>query len=159
VVLANDSMVGPFSSLRPHLESFESSAADVWGLTSNYQFQPHLQSYFLGFREGVLDEKLMRSFWSRIQLEPTKDQIIQRYELGLSRILMREGYILDAEFDAVRVVRHEYNPVILGWNRLLELGYPFVKRELVTNPQVVHGAAQLPSVVRQMFGEDVEDWL
>lgn len=159
VIVANDSMVGPFLDLRAHLERFEASRSDAWGLTSNYQFEPHLQSYFLGFRESILDSKQLRQFWNDIRIEPTKDQVIQRYELGLSRLLLAEGYILDAEFDAARVVGHDFNPVIIGWNRLLELGYPFVKRELVTNPSVVHGAGRLPSIVREMFGESVEEWL
>ncbi len=159
VLVVNDSMVGPFSSLAPAISAFESSPADVWALSSNYQFGFHLQSFFLGFHREAFTSQVMRRFWADVRVEPTKDEVIRRYELGLSRLLRSEGFILDAEFDASMVVAADYNPVILGWRRLLELGYPFVKRELLTNPSVAPGARALPAVIRDMFGEDVREWL
>ena len=48
VILANDSLLGPFTDIGDLLADFESSIADVWGLTDTRQFSHHLQSYFLG---------------------------------------------------------------------------------------------------------------
>ncbi len=159
VLVVNDSMIGPFTSLGPFIESFEASRADVWGLSSNYQFGFHLQSFFMGFHREAFSSPVVRRFWADIRVEPTKDEVIRRYELGLSRLLRSEGFILDAQFDAARVVAPEFNPNILGWHRLLMLGYPFVKRELLTDPSVASDAHRLPAVIQDMFGEDVREWL
>ena len=95
VVLANDSVVGPFTSLAPQLAAFEQSDADVWGLTDTRQYFHHLQSYFIGFRRGVLADKPLAEFWTDRRHERTKWDIIRRNELALSQLFRDEGYIID----------------------------------------------------------------
>ena len=87
VLLANDSMVGPFASLGTLLGDFETTCADFWGATSTEQFEHHIQSYFMGFRGGVLLDPALRRFWTHLPIEQDKARIIMRYEVGLSRLL------------------------------------------------------------------------
>lgn len=159
VILVNDSMVGPFRALDEMAHSFESSRADVWGATSTRQVIPHLQSYLLGFRNGVLADPAVRQFWRSVNHLEDKSQIISDYELGLSRLLRAEGVTSDAWFASERVVAPADNPVINGWHRLIDLGFPFVKRELVRNPAIVRDARLAPHVIREQFGADVAEWL
>ena len=159
VVLLNDSMVGPFSSLDTVLKGFHESRADVYGLTDTTQFEYHLQSYFLGFTNGALGEKPLRRFWKGIRQEASKEETIHRNEIGFSRLLRREGYVAEAAFPNRQVVSAGQNPTIVGWQRLLELGFPFVKREIVRTPQVAPGGEQVADVVRRKFGADIEEWL
>ena len=159
VVLANDSVLGPFQSLKPHLDAFEQSDADVWGLTDTRQYFHHLQTYFLGFRRGVLAEKPLARFWADRRNERTKWEIIRRNELALNLLLHREGYVATAAFRADDVVPLGENPVIRGWWRLVENGFPFVKREIVTNPSVAPRSDWVAREVKAYFGEDVNEWL
>ena len=46
---------------------FERTTADVWGMVESNQFAQHLQSFFRGFRYGVLAEPAMRRFWRDIR--------------------------------------------------------------------------------------------
>jgi len=158
VVLANDSMVGPFSSLRPIIGSFERAVADVWGVVRSHQMRPHLQSYFIGYRNGVLDREPLRRFWRRVRVQPTKQAVIERYELGLGRALDRARIRTEAAYDG-KVMVGDLNPAIVGWRQLLGAGFPFVKRELLTNPEVVPDASGVPAAVRELYGEDVTRWL
>jgi len=159
VVLANDSLVGPFATIAPLLEEFERTPADVWGLTETMQFSRHLQSYFVGFRRGVLQERPLADFWSDVRHYEDKNLVIHRNELGLGRLLQDEGYAVDAAFVAEQVVPAADNPTIIGWHRLLSSGFPFVKRELVRTPTLARDGAEIKVAVREIFDVDVEDWL
>ena len=123
-------MVGPFATFEPLLAKFHATAADVWAVTDTSQFEYHLQSYFLGFPGQILREPPMRRFWRDIRVERSKDDVIWRYEIGLSRLLRRERYAIDVAFPSRHLVPGGKNPAIIGWQRLLDRGFPFVKREL-----------------------------
>ncbi len=158
-ILVNDSMAGPFTSLRPLLERFDATPADVWGLTDTQQFGRHLQSYFLGFTDGILTEPPLRRFWARVSHERSKWGVILRNELGLGRLLFEEGYIQTPAWPHESVVRPGQNPVIQGWNRLLEQGFPFVKREILRDPSLAPAGRTAPAVLAQLFGVDVMTWV
>jgi lipopolysaccharide biosynthesis protein len=159
VIFANDSMSGPFIPLRPLLEQFETTPADVWGLTDTRQFAPHLQSYFLGFCDGVLTERPLAQFWAGIRDEPEKQQIILRSEIGLSQLLRQEGYVQVPAFHYERFVEPGQNPVIVGWKQLLEQGFPFLKREILRDPTVAPEGRTAPAVVSRLLGVDVAEWV
>ena len=131
VLLINDSMVGPFDTIADVLEDFEDSQSDVWGLTESTQFGVHLQSFAIGFRFGVLDEKPLRQFWRGICVQESKSKLIFKYEIGLSRLIRRSRMSSRAYFPERSVVSDQTNPTIFGWQRLIHMGLPMVKRELV----------------------------
>ena len=158
-ILLNDSMAGPFTSLAPLLEAFDATPVDVWGLTDTQQFGSHLQSYFLGFRDGVLAERPLARFWAGIVHDDDKQQVILRNELGFSRLLRAEGFAHTPAFPHERLVGPGQNPVIKGWRRLLELGFPFVKREILRDPSVAPGGRSVPDALRRRFGVEVADWV
>jgi lipopolysaccharide biosynthesis protein len=159
VILVNDSLVGPFGDLGDVISRYEASHADVLGLTNTTQFGPHLQSYFLGFNRGALADPPLAAFWLGIRHQSDKAKVIQRYEIGLGRLLRREGFSQDAIFPYWKVVQDGLNPTISGWRGLLELGFPFLKREILRRPEVAPGGDQAPDVVGRMFGVNVKDWL
>jgi hypothetical protein len=158
VLVLNDSLVGPFSGLERVLDSFESTHADVWGMVESRQVTSHLQSYFRGFRFGVLQEPAMRAFWRDIRVVPDKLQLIATYEYGFSPVLRREGYSTDCFVHADDVVWGDLNPTIAGWRRLLDIGVPFVKRELLRRPDLVPDGRQIPAVLAERYGIDVATW-
>lgn len=159
VVLTNDSLVGPFTSFKPLLDAFEVTRADVWGLTDTRQFRHHLQSYFLGFRDGALGEPSLQRFWTNFRHESSRENFIKRGEVGLAVLLEQEGYAVEAHFKTAAVVPGGENPTIYGWHKLLTLGYPFVKRTLITNPAVARDGHEVGPVVQKLFGESIADWI
>ena len=159
VVLTNDSMVGPFTPLAPLLSDLERTRADVWTLTDSWQIAQHFQSYFMGFRGGILAESPLRSFFRGVRMEPTKMDVVRRYELGLSRACVGEGYSLTARFRSHDLMADAMNPTLAAWQQLLSRGFPFVKRTLVLDPASGIGAARIAHVIRSRFDENIEDWL
>lgn len=159
VVLVNDSLIGPFASLSTMIADFEESASDVWGATDTLEYIPHLQSYLLGFTGGVLAHRSLRSFWRHVRVIDDKDAIVVRYEIGLSRLLSREGFVTRPWFGHDLIVPEGGNPTTIGGSRLVEAGFPFVKRILIDNPDVFPDAAVATRLVRDRYHEDVADWV
>ena len=159
VLLLNDSMVGPFTSIDRLLGSFHACQADVWAATDSAQFAYHLQSYMLGFQGRSLREPSLRRFWHDVRVEPTKDDVIWRGEIGLSQLLRRERFASDVAIPYRHIVRGGSNPAIIGWRKLLDRGFPFVKRELVLNPRVAPDGGDVREELRRRFGVDVDEWL
>jgi hypothetical protein len=159
VVLANDSVVGPFRGLGPIIRDFETTRADAWGLTDTRQYFHHLQSYFLGFRRGVLAEPALVNFWNGVRHERTKWDVIRRNELALSTLLYQEGYSTTAAFRCDDFVPAGENPVIRGWWRLLDRGFPFVKRQIITEPAVAPRSDLVFRDVQAHFGVNLAEWL
>jgi lipopolysaccharide biosynthesis protein len=159
VLLMNDSLAGPFGPIDDLLLDFDGSGADVWGMTDTSQFGHHLQSYCLGFKRGCLGERPLAAFWSDIRVEKSRDDVIWRYEIGLSRLLHRERFSVDAAIRYRKVVRDGENPTIIGWRRLLDMGFPFVKRQLLRQPEVAPDGSMVREEVRRKFGVEVDQWL
>lgn len=160
VLLVNDSLVGPFAPLDGLLADFEASDADVWALVDTTQEKYHVQSYFVGYRHGVLADPALRKFWDNIRVEPEKLMIVRRYEIGGTQWLLRHGYTIEVAFPYATVVAEGFNPTSFGWRRLLAHGFPFVKREMVLNPpELIPDAGDVGAVVRERFGADVQEWV
>lgn len=159
-LLVNDSLVGPFAPLDPLLDQMAADPRKVWGLVSTSQDAQHLQSHFIAFKQSVLQDEALRRFWDGIRIEPSKRKLVKRYEIGLAWTLLRAGIGVSAGFDWEQVVLPGGNPTSQGWRRLLLLGFPFVKRELVLRPPPeVPDAADIPDVVRTLFGQEVMEWV
>jgi hypothetical protein len=159
VLLLNDSLAGPFQPIEDLLRKFHVSAADVWGLTDTSQFARHLQSYCLGFKAGILREAPLARFWRGIRLERSRDDVIWRYEIGLSRLLDRERFVSEAAIPYGRVVGEGQNPTIIGWRRLLDQGFPFVKRQLLRDPHIAPDAPLVRGELQRRYGIDVDEWV
>jgi lipopolysaccharide biosynthesis protein len=159
VLLLNDSLVGPFAPLDDLLARFEASPADVWGITDTSQFGHHLQSYCMGFRGRCLQEAELRRFWRSIRVEPSKDDVIWRDEIGLSRLLHQERFVVEAAIPYRLVVGDGQNPTIVGWRRLLDRGFPFVKRELLRWPELVPDGALVRPELRRRYDVEADEWV
>ena len=159
VLLLNDSIVGPFTTIEPLLQKFQASTADVWAVTDTVQFEYHLQSYVLGFTGKSLREAPLQAFWRDVCVEASKDDVIWRYEIGLSRLLRRERYGVDVAVPWRHLVPEGRNPAIIGWQGLLDRGFPFVKRELLTDPKVAPDGEMVPIELRRRFAIDVAEWV
>ncbi len=93
LTLCNDSIYGPFYNLKDVYKSMDIKKCDFWGMTDNSDISYHVQSYFMVFRKSVIVSKIFQNFWNELVVLNLKEQIINRYEVGLSRLLINSGYI------------------------------------------------------------------
>lgn len=162
VLCVNDSVYGPLFDLGPALSAPQTAAADLWGMVLSDQAarptgqrrRPHVQSWFFGMRRRLLESDAFVRFWESVRPLPTKLDIIEAFELGMSEHFVRAGFQIAGIYDtraASRLTiaelwphlgltspartwrlirkasRQTHNPSELTWWRLLEGGVPFVK--------------------------------
>jgi rhamnosyltransferase len=132
------------------------AAARVRALTVSWQQGFHAQSYFLQFGRPVLESAVFKRFWQDMQPVSTRQAVIDRYELGLSRqlggefpiepifalgpyekfLMLRRG-LKDASKiptdrieEAYEFYKTALNPTLLLWDCLLHR-FGIVKKQLV----------------------------
>ncbi len=148
VLFANDSVLGPAPSLAEIFAEVDRCPVNtVLGLTDCYLHFHHLQSYFLFMPIGIYRHPEIKGFWKNIRCMRGKPGLIQRYEVGFSRLVVKSGFSIRALYSFDRLLsvsysqiseidmahRWKYNPSIHCWHQLFYvLKFPFVKKEIVT---------------------------
>ena len=142
LLFVNDTCYGPFFELETIFKKMEKKKCDFWGLTrNNYglkkdvqtppEWLPHIQSYFLVFKKNVCNSEVFLNFINNIKHEETKDEIIKKYEIGLSRILIASGFK-----PAVYINKYSHTGNCLNqkWERLIRwYKFPFLKTNIPKN--------------------------
>ena len=168
LLIANDSVFGPFNDLQPVLQAMEREDIDLCGLTDSHDHGYHLQSYFISYSARMYASAAFDNFWSSVDLisnttDNFKQKIVHNYEVGGSQHFIEAGCsyavvfpyhdILDRLFQRVldRLQRSRdpraqiqvqaeelffnLNASHRYWDELIDMGMPFIKRELLTkNP-------------------------
>ena len=96
VVLMNSSIYGPVSPVQPLFEEMDKRECDFWGITECFALQPHVQSYFLVFKQQVIRSPQFATFWDSVLPYRDKWEVILSYEVGLSVWLREAGFRMDA---------------------------------------------------------------
>lgn len=135
VLLANDSVFGPFHALSPIFERMRAGSAEVWGLVESRQRSWHLQSWFLHFTGEAFRTEPVRRVFALPFGAMSKEEIIRDGELGLGRALRSAGLRWDAFVrfeDGTWLARQQrLNTMHLDWrHHLIARGLPFLKAEL-----------------------------
>lgn len=158
VLLANDSVFGPFHPLDPVINRMEAGGNDVWGLIESRQRTWHLQSWFLQFTGDAFRHETILALFDQPFERMDKDAVIERGELALGDALRETGMRCDAlvkHRDGTRSARHHtLNMMHLDWaHNLLALGMPFIKSELLRlNPMRLPWAHMWDDLLRTKFG-------
>jgi lipopolysaccharide biosynthesis protein len=157
LLLTNSSVFGPVFPLAPIFERMAAKPCDFWGMTDNFEWHWHVQSYFLVLRRAVIDSGAFQLFWNSVLPYRNKDAVVMSYELGLTQFLLdsgfRAGAFLPTEAwttwaDRRRMdLLRRWNPTLFHPMRLLEHGMPFVKVGLLRDNL---GEVRLDPVYRAM---------
>ena len=92
VLFCNDSIYGPIFDLKALFTRMESKVCDFWALTSNKQFRPHLQSFFMVFKKTCVASEAFENFWKGIEILKDKNAVIQKYELQFQNYFESKGF-------------------------------------------------------------------
>lgn len=157
LILANDSVYGPFTGLAPLFAEMEGREIDLWGLTENFDHGRHVQSYFLVFERAALQSKFFEVFWRSLRNETDKHRMILACEVGLTRMAQARGLKVGCWISADDIGT-ERNPTLFAWERLIEQrGFPFLKTEILkTNRFNSPNAARWRQVLAKFPAYDPE---
>lgn len=139
LIFANDSCYGPLYPISEVFAEMEKKNCDFWGITKNNfgyikQFKhyfvrrTHIQSYFIAFKNNIFTQEFFADFINSIKHEQEKRDIIINYEIGLSELLIKQGYKFAVLVDAYESIN---NMTILKWRQIVEkYKMPFIKKSL-----------------------------
>jgi hypothetical protein len=170
LLLANDSVLGPFLPLAPVVAAWRAGGAGLFGLTESLGGGPHLQSYALLAR-GEAAVGLLLAHLAAFRDSRSKWRVVQQGELGLTRRARAAGLPCAALFGYARLTalvdeatraslgprfaapeafaRYPLNPCHHLWRVLVErMGFPYLKTELVRrNPGRLPGVEDWPALM------------
>ncbi len=99
LVLTNDSIVGPYFKISEIVNNIQKNKIDFWGISSaGSEENFHLQSYFLYFKKQVVKNNKFRVFFKNVSKVSSKPMLVELYEIGLTQMLLREGFKCEAYF-------------------------------------------------------------
>lgn len=100
---------------------------DDYEKESFYDF--HIGSYFLAFSNDVIKSDVFKSFISSIRKEKSKLNIIRKYEIGLTRLMINNGFTIDTYMKHL----YPFHPVFTNTHfDMIENGFPLFKRYFLT---------------------------
>jgi hypothetical protein len=152
VLLLNDSNSGPFGSISNLLEKMSNSPYDITGITDSLQHRYHIQSFMMHFKNDSINNKSVVDFWKNIRSQNNKFDVVLAYELGLTSTAQGNGLYVGAVYPWNILIDYWENASVKAWERLLDLGYPFLKREVVRS----FTPKQISSLLENRFGNSSE---
>lgn len=118
---------------------------DIFENDRIYDF--HIGSYFTGFRKSVFNNEKFRVAISSVDAESSKLRIIRKYEVGITRFLIGNGFDFETYVDTVSKQHPIFSERIFD---LIENGFPLLKRYLLTeNHYKIPGLARWKGVLRK----------
>ncbi|MFI3125166.1 rhamnan synthesis F family protein [Streptococcus suis] len=146
VTLMNDTCFGPLWDMESVYQSFENQKMiDFWGMTNHRatkRFKEHLQSYFISFKQRVVQSEEFYQFWSRVIDYSNVQDVIEQYETQITTHFLNAGYHYSSVFNTVNVdttgMLHPdfsyYNPTAIIRNKV-----PFIKVKTIdANQHIAH---------------------
>jgi lipopolysaccharide biosynthesis protein len=127
LVVANDSIYGPFNSFSDLLGRVSRCSADIIGMTESYEINHHIQSYMMFFRQSALRNKAFKKFWRAVKIGG-RGFVIRNYELTFMSKMERAGLRTSILFP---ITTETCNPTLKYWRQLIEHGFPFIKVQLL----------------------------
>ncbi|MEP3394133.1 MAG: CDP-glycerol glycerophosphotransferase family protein [Litoreibacter sp.] len=120
------------------IEDIKSTHLDLFETDPTYDF--HVGSYFLAFRKDVINDAGFRRVMDNVGEETNKLRIIRKYEIGITRFLIGNGY----EFDTLVSTVTKQHPIFTERAfDLIDEGFPLLKRYFLTeNHYKIEGLAQ-----------------
>lgn len=142
LILCNDSVYAPLFDLYEMFKQMDGKF-DFWGITNNYIYKHHIQSYFMVFSKKIFLEKWFLDFWKNIKVFRYKENIVKNYEIGLTKLITSKkkhsyGVYCPSEYGDKKNPTHAY------WkNLILKQRSPIIKIKLLRkNPTKI----------------DIDDW-
>lgn len=111
------------------LSNLESRDAEFIGMatTNENGKAPHFQSWFFGVSSRIVQQQWFNAFMSGIERTSSKEEIIMRYEVGLSALMRRHGITFASLDDGTNNKISTYKHPI----QLLNIGCPFIKKTAI----------------------------
>ncbi len=161
ILIINNSVYLTAPNLSETISKVRGMDANVTSMTNSNEIKDHLQSYFIHFDKACIANKYFWEYWENVETYDDKSLTIQNLELGLGSSMNKIGLSTDSVFDYSQVTNFAVSPIGLAiaspnrnesgfihaltsvrngtplnpthyfWFWLKELGFPFLKKDLL----------------------------
>lgn len=144
VTIMNDTCFGPIYDFTTAFEQMDSDdQIDFWGITNNrsHKVKPwedkdaiilpdHIQSYFVSYKQNVVQSVAFEKFWSNIEVLNDVVEVIIKYETAMTKYFENAGFKSSVLFDTRKedwtgMVVHDFS--VFNLPELLKRKIPFLK--------------------------------
>lgn len=117
------------------------------GFENDYRYDFHVGTYFTVYRQPVIQDVQFRRLLESVVAQEHKRNVILKYEVGLTRLLIARGFAFDTFVENL----YPFHPLYTNWYfQLLDEGFPFLKRYLLAeNHYRVPGLASWAERIRR----------
>jgi rhamnosyltransferase len=138
LTLINDTCFGPLFDLETIYLDMEQKDIDFWGLTNNKNdkfgmpkthkpIPEHIQSYFICFKQKVVNSDSFKAFWENIKYEDKIEKVIQKYETQFTQILIKAGFRYSVFLDKAGFPEIKSDLAVRRPDLCLKFKVPFLK--------------------------------
>ncbi|MES2568229.1 MAG: rhamnan synthesis F family protein [Bacteroidota bacterium] len=152
IALVNDSCI-LFKKPTHFFDWLKQSKADVCGVTDSSAIHYHIQSYFVVFNQKAIPE--MVAYFNQYQLLRDVKEVIEIYEVGLSKLLQSKGLKLDACY-STKEYTGEFSPTFYLADKLLKDGIPMIKKKIIFSS---YRKPELFTLARMNFNIDADYYI
>lgn len=110
---------------------------DILGLTSSYEYNFHIQSYFVSFGVRILESGEFLNWWDMLAPIDEREKVIERYELTMTNYFSSHGFHAESYF--VPTWMEKFIAVIRAFKSKLAITKPrVIVHPLELNPTVFY---------------------
>ncbi len=148
LLVVNDTFYGPFIPFKDICKEMSKKEVDFWGLSANYDsvdgygFLPdkmihsHIQTFFIAFRNKVLNSKAFNDYWEKYDISKRDSflDVVTKHELFFTHYLEQAGFKWDVytnlEKYHSKFLEENFNCyAYVAYDMIKNLNCPFVKRK------------------------------
>ena len=161
ILILNNSVFLAAPNLRETIDKVRCAGSNVTAMTNSSEIKDHLQSYFIHFDASCLVTDGFWEYWEKVETYDAKSLTVQNLELGLAAKMNELGLSCGSLFKYSDITKFALSPIGLSqtaayrndpgfihalnsardanplnpthyfWFWLRELGYPFLKKDLL----------------------------
>ena len=105
LILCNDSVFGPFIPFKQIFRDMSLCNAGMWGIIDSMDHN-FLMSFFLVINSTVFLQDYFRTFFTNIKKESCKDDIVIKYEIGLSKLIISKGQKIESWLNTFELTKY-----------------------------------------------------
>lgn len=143
LVLANDSMFGPFCPMKDIFEQMEKRHVGFWGLAAHREFTDahkrqapeHIQTYFMSIGYSMLHDSRFREYWENMPYYRSFHEVVYKHETRFTQYFADLGYTYDTLADTeinhskVNIQNNYLQYALIPYELMKRRNFPFLKRQ------------------------------
>lgn len=138
VILLNDTFFGPFIPFKTIIKDMAKKDIDFWGLSACYDspdgfgylpdkmIHNHIQTFFIVFRNNVLNSEAFNTYWENYNIKKMKsfDNVVTKHEIVFTHYLEEAGFKWDIYTD---LSKYKSSELTENFNTYAYASYDLIK--------------------------------